>query len=66
MIDGPYGGLKMDLGEYGSVLIIAGGSGVTFALGAIEEVLRVKQRGCGPSKVDVVWAVKDICAFCPA
>lgn len=61
MIDGPYGGLKLDLGEYESVLLVGGGSGITFVLGAIEEVLRVKENGKGPSKVDVAWVVRDLC-----
>lgn len=61
MLDGPYGGLKMDLRDYESVLLVAGGSGVTFALGAIEEALRVKERGRGPSRVEVAWVVRDMC-----
>jgi ferric-chelate reductase len=61
MIDGPYGGLKMDLGEYEGVLMVAGGSGITFVLGAIEEALRVKRKGTGPNRVDVAWVVRDLC-----
>lgn len=61
MIDGPYGGLKMDLGQYESVLLVGGGSGITFILGSIEEALRVREKGKGPAKVDVAWIVKDLC-----
>ena len=61
MLDGPYGGLKMDLGDYDGVFMVAGGSGVTFVLGAIEEALRAREKGGGPSKVDVAWVVKDFC-----
>lgn len=61
MIDGPYGGLKMDLGQYESVLLVGGGSGITFILGSIEEALRVREKGRGPAKVDVAWIVKDLC-----
>src|ERR1700761_813038 len=32
MLDGPYGGCSIDLGEYETVLLVAGGSGVTFTL----------------------------------
>ncbi|KAK4686131.1 hypothetical protein P7C73_g4004, partial [Tremellales sp. Uapishka_1] len=60
MIDGPYGGLKLDLGDYESVLMVAGGSGITFVLGAIEEALRVKESGRGANKIDVAWVVKDL------
>lgn len=63
LIDGPYGGLKLDMANYQNVLIIAGGSGITFALGAIQECLRRKaqvgDRG-GASRVQIVWAVKDM------
>jgi ferric-chelate reductase len=61
MIDGPYGGLKLDLAEYEAVLLVAGGSGITFVLGAIEEAIRVKEAGWGPSKVEVAWVVRDMC-----
>lgn len=63
MIDGPYGGLKMDLGQYESVLLVGGGSGITFILGSIEEALRVREKGRGPAKVDVAWIVKDLCTI---
>ncbi|WWC89453.1 uncharacterized protein L201_004377 [Kwoniella dendrophila CBS 6074] len=64
MIDGPYGGLKIDLSQYENVLLVGGGSGITFILGAIEECLRVKTTAhnvvCGPSQVDVAWVVRDM------
>ncbi|WVO16320.1 hypothetical protein L204_103995 [Cryptococcus depauperatus] len=63
MIDGPYGGLKMDLGQHENALLIGGGSGITFILGSIEEALRVRERGRGPMKVDVAWVVKEISAI---
>jgi ferric-chelate reductase len=60
-LDGPYGGLKLDLAEYESVLLVAGGSGITFVLGSIEEALRVKEAGQGPSSVEMAWVVRDMC-----
>ncbi|WWC61748.1 uncharacterized protein I303_104333 [Kwoniella dejecticola CBS 10117] len=61
MIDGPYGGLKIDLGQYENVLLVGGGSGITFILGAIEECLRIKEKaGRGISKVEVAWVVRDM------
>lgn len=33
MIDGPYGGPTIDIGEYENVLLVAGGSGATFIIG---------------------------------
>lgn len=65
VIDGPYGGLKMDLGEYSNVLLVAGGSGVTFLLGSIEEALCCHQRGQTPSRVEVAWVVRDLCEYEP-
>ncbi|KAJ8518526.1 hypothetical protein ONZ45_g4434 [Pleurotus djamor] len=32
MLDGPYGGCSIDLGKYETVMLIAGGSGITFTL----------------------------------
>lgn len=61
MIDGFYGGFKMDLGQYESVLLVGGGSGIIFILGSIEEVFWVREKGRGLVKVDVVWIVKDFC-----
>lgn len=56
MIDGPYGGLHTELCQVQEVLVIAGGSGITFALGTIEEAVRTQ----GPSKVTVAWVCRDI------
>ncbi|WVQ72614.1 hypothetical protein IAR50_002172 [Cryptococcus sp. DSM 104548] len=63
VIDGPYGGLKMDLGQYEHVLLVGGGSGITFILGSIEEALRTRVEGRGPAKVDVAWVVKELSAI---
>ncbi|WVQ67790.1 uncharacterized protein L199_005995 [Kwoniella botswanensis] len=64
MIDGPYGGLKIDLGQYENVLLIGGGSGITLILGSIEECIRLRQsrndNGRRPRKVDVIWVVRDM------
>jgi ferric-chelate reductase len=68
LLSGPYGGLKLDMAQYQSVLLVAGGSGVTFMLGCIEECLvrkaDLKRRGRGeegPRKVECVWVVRDMC-----
>jgi ferric-chelate reductase len=60
MIDGPYGGLKMDLAAYEDLLVVAGGSGVTFLLGTVEDALSWRERGRGPSKITVAWVVRDL------
>jgi ferric-chelate reductase len=62
LIDGPYGGLKLDLAGYQNVLLVAGGSGITFALGCIEESLRRVQEGGQEGRLEwihAVWVVRD-------
>lgn len=61
MLDGPYGGLKMDLGEYRRVLLVAGGSGITFALGSIEEAIIAKSQGGLTQAVELAWVARDVC-----
>ncbi|OJA18204.1 hypothetical protein AZE42_08880 [Rhizopogon vesiculosus] len=39
MLDGPYGGSSIDLGGYESVLLVAGGSGVAFTLGLLDDIV---------------------------
>ncbi|KAI6042176.1 iron reductase [Pisolithus marmoratus] len=39
MIDGPYGGSSVDLGQYETVLLVAGGSGATFTLGLLDDIV---------------------------
>jgi ferric-chelate reductase len=39
ILDGPYGGSSIDLGLYESVFLIAGGSGVTFTLGLLDDIV---------------------------
>ncbi|KAG1805410.1 iron reductase [Suillus variegatus] len=39
MLDGPYGASSVDLGLYESVFLIAGGSGVTFTLGLLDDIV---------------------------
>ncbi|RXK40113.1 hypothetical protein M231_02570 [Tremella mesenterica] len=60
MLDGPYGGLKLDLGAVESVLLVGGGSGITFVLGSIEEALSARKAGGRTRNVDVAWVVRDL------
>lgn len=39
LLDGPYGGATLDYGTYESVLLVAGGSGVTFTLGILDDLV---------------------------
>ncbi|KAI6141124.1 hypothetical protein BKA82DRAFT_4362687 [Pisolithus tinctorius] len=39
MIDGLYDGSSVDLGQYETVLLVAGGSGTTFTLGLLDDIV---------------------------
>jgi ferric-chelate reductase len=65
MIDGPYGGCGLDLGEYENVLLVAGGAGATFTLGLLDDLVgRVvrHQRGRGERArhVEFAWAIRSL------
>jgi ferric-chelate reductase len=65
MIDGPYGGCSLDLGEYENVLLVAGGGGVTFTLGLLDDLVgRVvrHQRGRGERtrRVEFAWVIRTL------
>ncbi|KAF9256526.1 hypothetical protein L218DRAFT_936602 [Marasmius fiardii PR-910] len=64
MIDGPYGGSSIDLGEYESVLLVAGGSGATFTLGLLDDIvgrcIRLNRRGGERTRrIEFAWCVKS-------
>ncbi|KAG8907768.1 hypothetical protein FRB99_002267 [Tulasnella sp. 403] len=71
MIDGPYGGSSVDFAACENVVMISGGSGVTFALGLLDDLVgrianerRDGQRPLGQSltttrRVLFVWCVKS-------
>ena len=60
LVEGPYGGLGTFVEiEQETVLLVAGGSGMSFTLGVLDEVVgRRKHNGQG-GKIEVVWAVRD-------
>ncbi|KAJ3976104.1 hypothetical protein EV361DRAFT_369593 [Lentinula raphanica] len=39
VIDGPYGGCSLDLGQYETVLLIAGGNGAMFTIGVLDDIV---------------------------
>jgi hypothetical protein len=64
MIDGPYGGCGLDLGEYENVLLVAGGVGVTFTLGLLDDLVgRVVRHERGRSertrRVEFAWIISS-------
>lgn len=64
MIDGPYGGCRLDLGEYENVLLAAGGAGVTFTLGLLDDLVgrivrHQRRRGERTRRVEFAWAISS-------
>lgn len=62
IIQGPYGGTGFtDLSESQAVLLIAGGSGITFCASLLEEILGQAVEGRGVTQfVTLVWSIKSI------
>lgn len=65
MIDGPYGGCRLDLGDYEDVLLVSGGAGATFALGLLDDLVgrivrHQRTRGERTRRVEFAWAVRSI------
>lgn len=68
VIDGPYGGSSIDLGEYESVLLFSGGSGITFTLGMLDDivgrVVRLGRSGGERTKrIEFAWCIRSFGAF---
>jgi ferric-chelate reductase len=64
MIDGPYGGISFDLGRYEDVLLVAGGAGITFTLGLLDDlvgrIVKLGRRGGERTrKVQFAWCIKS-------
>ncbi|KAJ7676603.1 hypothetical protein DFH06DRAFT_1079741 [Mycena polygramma] len=64
ILDGPYGGPTRDAGEYGTILFLAGGSGATATLGALDDLVgrcvrRRRVTGERTRRVEWVWCVRD-------
>ncbi|KAA1467007.1 iron reductase [Dentipellis sp. KUC8613] len=64
MLDGPYGGCSVDLGEYESVFLVAGGGGATFTLGLLDDIVgrcvRLDRRhGERTRRIEFVWMIRS-------
>ncbi|QRW05028.1 nucleoporin-interacting protein NIC96 [Ceratobasidium sp. AG-Ba] len=64
MLDGPYGGLSLDLGDFESILLVAGGSGATFTLGVLDDIVgRIVRHGRAKGEktrlIKYVWFIKS-------
>lgn len=64
MLDGPYGGCSVDLGAYESVLLIAGGSGATFTLGLLDDIVARclklgRAHGEKTRRIEFAWCIRS-------
>ena len=64
MLDGPYGGSGVDLGEYESVFLVAGGSGITFTVGLLDDIVgrcsRLERAGGERTRaIEFVWCIRS-------
>jgi ferric-chelate reductase len=70
MIDGPYGGISFDLGRYDDVLLVAGGAGITFTLGVLDDlvgrIVKFGRRGGERTrKIQFAWCVRSFGQYFP-
>jgi hypothetical protein len=68
ILDGPYGGSSLDAGAYERVLLFAGGSGATFTLGILDDLVgrcvrRGRAGGERTRRVEWVWCVRSFGAL---
>ncbi|KAK7025974.1 hypothetical protein VNI00_015804 [Paramarasmius palmivorus] len=59
-IDGPFGGIGQDLSIYEHALLIAGGTGVTFIMPVLQDLLaKTRQKDCVCRSIQVLWSVRE-------
>ena len=60
VVDGPYGGCQADFASYETVLLLAGSTGITFALSILLDLAdRVQTQKLPVRNLVMVWSVKD-------
>ena len=64
-IEGPYGGVgNTMMDSYSGAVFLMGGSGITFALSAITDLVQKDARGSSRLKViHLIWCVPDACMY---
>ncbi|KAH7104492.1 iron reductase [Auriculariales sp. MPI-PUGE-AT-0066] len=69
MLDGPYGGCALDMARFENVLLVAGGSGITFVLGVLDDLVgRIARQGRLQGeltrRIDIAWCIRSFgCLF---
>jgi len=64
ILDGPYGGCSVDLGEYETAVLIAGGAGITFTLGLLDDIVgrcvrQGRKNGERTRRIEFAWCVRS-------
>ena len=60
LIDGPYGGLEGDLTIYEHVVLVAGGTGITFVKPVLEDLLHQMQyTTTKTTSIELIWSVRS-------
>lgn len=58
-VDGPYGGMRRDLASFDTVILFAGGSGITAIVSQLLDLIKKMRDGKAVTKqVNLVWALK--------
>ncbi|KAJ7088591.1 ferric reductase like transmembrane component-domain-containing protein [Mycena epipterygia] len=67
MVEGPYGGPGFALfNSYSAAVFVVGGSGITFALSAVQELIQQDLRGESRVRViELIWVVQDAGSLVP-
>ncbi|KAI6157256.1 hypothetical protein BKA82DRAFT_790408 [Pisolithus tinctorius] len=65
MVEGPYGGIgNTVLPSYSGVLFVVGGSGISFALSAAQELVR-SGNVSNMRVIDIVWGIRNVASLMP-
>ncbi|KAI6169660.1 hypothetical protein EDD17DRAFT_23150 [Pisolithus thermaeus] len=65
MVEGPYGGVgNTVISSYSGALFVAGGSGITFVLSAVQELVRLGDDS-SVRTIDIVWSIPDAASLTP-
>ncbi|KAH8597981.1 ferric reductase like transmembrane component-domain-containing protein [Bisporella sp. PMI_857] len=60
-LDGPYGGMQRELAAFDTVILFAGGSGITAIVSQLLELIkRMRDGKAVTKKIEVVWALKRL------
>lgn len=66
MVEGPYGGLGYEEMGQENVLLVAGGSGMSFVVGVLDECVGQRIKSGRGGKIEVVWAIRERCESPPS